>query len=161
MDYYPFDPTPATVVTFSPTFDGNIYNISVSWSVARHGYYVNCYDSNGAHIFSVPLTESLPALEIGSLVYDATIPVTRAKLNTPHGYRPGTMVITVIEGTTPLDYSGTYMCLCEDRSTISWWSPNYPGPPKQYGQANFMISMTAGYFNSTLIFRHNRFEVRP
>ena len=79
-------------------------------------------------------------------------------------YRPGSVVNFTIAGVNPSGYNGKYPCYVTTPNTFVYYLPDNPGPPVGVtGTYSLDTSLTAGYFNSTMIWRPSsgNFEVSP
>jgi hypothetical protein len=126
-------------------------------------YYVFCYDSSGVQVFSRPLIESLPGIQIDVISYDELSGLAIVTTDQPHGFKIGSTSNLTIAGATPDTYDGTYWMLATGPTTLSFplaVSSN-PGQTTVGGTLSFIISMTAPYFNTTMVYRNGQFEVSP
>jgi hypothetical protein len=160
MTPYLFTPSTITVPSFSPILDGSTYNCTITWNVSAQRYYLNCFNMDGQRVFTVPVVESVPSIPINSLSWDINTKTATAVTSYNHNFSIGQEVIMVIEGATPGAYNGTVMCLMTGPNSFRYYIPTDPGTATTFGYANYLISLTAGYFASTLIFRNSVFEVR-
>ena len=157
-----FTPGPNAPFSFQATLDGQIYTVTVTWSLAGQRWYVNCSDLSGNVIFLLPLIGSPDGLLLSSLSWanNEAAAVTSA----PHGYQVGSVINLTVSGATPIAYNGLNECLITGPSSFSYDLANYPGPTSAAGSAFYNINLAGGYFQtSTLIFRDNAqvFEVAP
>jgi hypothetical protein len=159
--YYPLVPSTVTAPSFAPTFDGSQYICTVTWNLFGQRYYVNCYDGSGDRIFTVPVIPSADALALASLVWDAASLRVFATTKQPHGLAVGTLVQLTLAGTSPDGYNGAYACSITSPTGFFYPMSTDPGQIVTLGSVSYLISMTAGYFNSTLVFRDGQFEVSP
>jgi hypothetical protein len=146
---------------FQPNFDGNQYNISVPWCLFGQRYYVQCETLSGSIIFYLPLVSSGSAIYISNVNWlSNTVTITTS---TNHGFKVGSIVNITIKNTIPLSYNGTYKCTIINNNQFTYYLQSYPGTLITSGIASYDVSMTAGYFNSTLIYRakNMQFEVSP
>jgi hypothetical protein len=60
-----FAPTTRVNFSFQATFDGALYNVTVTWNISRQDWYANVYDSTGTLMLAVPLVGSPPPPEPG------------------------------------------------------------------------------------------------
>jgi len=154
--YFPFTPSQVAVPTFQPTLDNNVYVVTVTWNLFGQRYYVNCYDQSNDLIFSVALVETAPGLAIQSLAWNGETLQTILTTVAPHNF----LKLTV-ENAVPAAYNGTYLMFVTGPSTLAYNQAAYPGALVTPGDLAYLVSMCAGYFNSTLVFRNNQFEVSP
>lgn len=89
-----------------------------------------------------------------------TVTVTTA---TAHGYKLGETVALTIAGMLPDAYDGLHPCLITGPTTFTYPLAGDPGAFTQLGNASYNISLTAGYFASTMVFRQSSqtIEVNP
>lgn len=163
--YVPFVPSSIAPFQFQATLDGVIYNLTVTWNLFGQRWYVNCYTSDNALVFAVPLIGSLNATNIESITNDfGTATLTLAG---PHFYPVGTSLSLVVSGAEPADYNGTFLMLVTSGTQLSYQlatNPDTTGPSTVPGSVAYNINLAAGYFtNSTLIYRdqNTQFEISP
>ena len=161
ITYFPFTPSSKSAPQFQPTFDGAQYTVIVTWNLFGQRYYVNCYALDGTLKFSVPLIESGAGAAIESLSWTLTQGLVPATLLSPHGYAIGTVVDLTMAGKSPDTFNGSYPCAIVGPNSFTFPVASDPGAATTFGSASYLISMTAGYFNSTLVFRNGQFEVSP
>jgi hypothetical protein len=159
--YYPFIQSASRAFSFMPEFDGSNYNVTVLWNVSSQRYYVKCVSANNVLIFMVPLVNSANGAEIESLVWDENNEVVIATMVAPHGMLIGEIFNVSIIQAVPTGYNGNGMALITDVNEFTYPMSQDPGYMQQAGIAQFLISMTKSYFNSTLVFRNMQFEVTP
>lgn len=157
--YFPFQPSTISAPIFMPTFDGVTYQCIVTWSLFGRRYYVNCYDGSGARIFTIPLLQTPTGFNIQSMSWDVETRQVTASCITPHGLRIGSVVDLTIVNCLPATYNGAYPCAVLNETDFAYPLSTDPGNSIAPGTADYLISMTAGYFNSTMIFRNGQFEV--
>ena len=160
--YYPFTPSNQGPFQFSPTLDGNTYNVIVTWSLFGRRYYVNVYDLARNLIVSLPMIGSPVGNLISGLTWsNGTVEAVTATL---HGYRLNTTVNLVISGAFPDAYNGTVSAFISGRNMFQYDLEQDPGPATMTGSVIYNINLVAGYFTtSTLVFRQasQQFEVTP
>lgn len=157
--YFPFQPSTAAAPQFMPTLDGSVYKCVVTWNIFGQRYFVNCYDLNGARIFTIPLLETSAGHNILTMSWSATTRSVTASCAIPHGLRVGSVANLTIVGCVPATYNGTYTVSVESPLSFSYTLPFDPGGSVAPGSADALISMTAGYFDTTLVYRNGMFEV--
>jgi hypothetical protein len=146
-----------------PTLDGSQYNVTILWNVSSRRSYVQCQDLSGNLIFFVPLVETPPANSLTDLTYDSqntrVVGTTSSIINAPVGQSIDMSIIF----TTPFGYNGSGIgfVLNENQFTYPLSMGNYPGVVTTLGALDIIISLTKGYFNSTLVYRDRVFEVNP
>jgi hypothetical protein len=159
--YYPLVLSNTKPPSFMPIFDGYQYTITVLWNISGQRYYIMCQSSNNTLIFMVPLIDSSVGVEIESLVWDEVDEVVIATLAAPHELPIGEIFNVSIIQAVPNGYNGNGMALITSDTSFTYPMKQDPGPVQQAGVAQFLISMTKSYFNSTLVFRNMQFEVTP
>jgi hypothetical protein len=160
---YTFIPSASSAPQFTPTLDGNQYNVSIIWSLYGQRYTVLCKDLNGNVIFNVPLIESPSGQAIQSLVYDELHLQAVGQTGSPHGLSIGSTTSLTISGASPSIYNGTFLVLATGPDTFSYPLPaaSAPNDATMPGTIGYQISLTAGYFASTMVFVNNTFVVMP
>ena len=79
----PFTPSKSETFTFQPILDGTVYACSVTWNLFGQRWYVNCYDTSGGWIFTVPLIGSTNEYDISITAgYFASTMIYRVSSNT-------------------------------------------------------------------------------
>lgn len=156
-----FQPSTVAPPQFIATFDGVQYRVVVTWSLFGQRYYANCYGLDGVRIFTVPVVTSPPTVALANLAWDVTTNRVIASTVSPHPWAIGTIVNLSIEASTPDAYNGTFACSILDNQTFVYDMATNPGNMTTAGSADYLISLTAGYFNSTMVYRNSAFEVRP
>jgi hypothetical protein len=159
--YYPFSSNPKQPPSFMPTLDGNQYTIVVLWNFSAKRFYVKCTDMNGNLIFNVPLISSLVSNPILSISYDINrlrvFVVTKNPINIKNG---GVFNVNIIN-CSPSGYNGFGPAVVCTDYTFVYNLDTDPGTATIFGSADVYNSICQGYFNSTLIYRNNQFEVNP
>ena len=160
--FYPFVPSynpPAP--SFQPTLDGNPYTITINANLFGQRYYLLCVDSSGNTIFNEPLIQSPESIPISLLSWNSANLTSTVTTQNPHGYSVGTTVILTIENANPTTWNGTFQMLATGANTLTFPLPSFPGQMISAGTLSYLISITGGYFNSTIVFRNSQFEVSP
>lgn len=159
--YYPFTPSNVQAPSFQATLDGNVYNLMVTWNLFGQRYYLSCFDQSGNRIFTVPVITSPETSLLSSLSWDAATLMVTATCVAPHGLTIGSVVNLTIAGCTPSGYDGAYQVNVVDPYSFTYSAASDPGAIQMVGTYGFIISMSAGYFSSTIVFRNDQFEVSP
>ena len=161
--FYPVQQSTIGPPQFTATLDGNPYIVTVVWSLFGQRYYVNCFDLSGNLQFSRPLIESLPGLTISTLAFDELTGLVLGTTDQPHGYKIGSTTQLTISGASPDIYNGTFLVFAAGPSSFSFplSVSSDPGAATAAGVLSYIISIAAGYFNSTLVYRQGQFEVSP
>ena len=58
ITYYPFTPSVDTPFQFSPTLDGNVYTVIVTFNLFGQRYYINLYTVQGTLLICTALVAS-------------------------------------------------------------------------------------------------------
>jgi hypothetical protein len=159
--YYQFTPSNSVAPSFMPILDGLPYNVSIVWNVSGQRYYVKCVAQDGTLVFLVPLVESNDPLEIADLSWDKINKRVVATTAAPHGLIIGQSIMINIINTKPDAYDGSGFGAVLSKTQFYYPMLQDPGQVIRFGVLDRFISMTKGYFNSTLVYRHKRFEVTP
>ena len=161
--YFPFFTSNTVAPSFQPTLDGNVYNCVLTRNLFGQDYYVNCFDQSGNIVFSVALTETAPSMTIETMSWDGAALTTTVTMQNPlpPGYAIGMTMNMTVSGATPSGYNGTFPMLVTGGSSLTFPLPVDPGQIAVAGQLSYLISLCQGYFDSTLVFRSNQFEVSP
>lgn len=157
-----FTPSPNTPFQFQPTLDGTVYYATVNWNLYGQRYYLLLTDSDGNVIFNQALVGSPVGLVLETLAWSGGFATAVTAL--PHGFSPGLTVALTISGASPDGYNGDIEALVIDAFTFTYPLASDPGgAATQAGSVFSNISLTAGYFDSTLVFReaNAQFEVSP
>jgi hypothetical protein len=158
----------ATVISFTPslalgqvpfsfqaTFDGALYNCSVTWSLAGQRWYVDIVDQNGVLVAHLPMVGSSSTIPLESLTWsiDNGGQVT-AITEEPHGFTLGLVVVLTIQGATPTGYNAITPCYVTGPSTLVYPLSVNPGANVQPGAYSSDINLVKGYFvQNTLVWR--------
>jgi len=160
--YFDFAPSLVAAPQFQPTLDGQQYTCVVTWNVYAQRFYVNCFALDGTLVFSLPMIGSATGVDIQSIAWSLGGSVTVVTA-TPHGYPVGSTVDLTISGCSPNGYNGKMRCFAIDPATLVYQLTTNPGSVTALGTVSYDISLSAGYFDSTLVFRqeNSQFEVSP
>jgi hypothetical protein len=163
MTVYSFVPSTKSPPQFQPTLDGQQYLVQVIWGLFGQRYYVKCSTIQGVLIFFLPLIESPGGQAIESLVWDEPSGLVKGATSIPHGFRLGATVALTVSGAAPVVYNGQQLVFITGPSSFEFpLAPGAdPGAATIAGSLSFNISLTAGYFNSTMVYRNDAFEVNP
>ena len=159
--FFAFTPSPLAPFQFQAALDGATYNVAVLWNVFRQGWYVRISSQDGTTVGFRALVASPAGFTISGATWDSGIAtITTAS---PHGYKIGSTIALTISGMSPDGYNGQVMALITGASTFTYALATYPGSATEFGTASYNISLTAGYFSSTLIYREatQQFEISP
>ena len=164
MTVYPFQPSQTAAPSFTPTFDGQQYLVSVPWSLFGQRYYVSCVGLDGTLIYYQALVESPPGIVIESLDWDAQLSTVSGVTDTPHGYPLGQTVKLTVSGASPDAYNGVFLMLSTGPNSFSYPLdlPSDPGAATTPGILSFDIDMNGPFgFASTFVYRAGAFVVTP
>jgi hypothetical protein len=150
----------AAGLAFQATMDGGVvYNFAVLWNLFGQRYFVKCTDQNNNVIFNVPLVETPPALPITALAYDIATQLVTVTTATPHGVPYDLVDVLSVEGCVPNLYNGTFPMIATSPTTLQYNYPTNPGNQTTLGTLNAFISLTTGYFVTTMVYRNSGFEI--
>lgn len=159
--FYSFKPNPNQAPLFTPTLDGSQYNVTIIWNFSAKRYYVQCVDLTGNLIFNVPLLSSPVSNQITEISYDINrlrvFVIVQNALNMP----PGKVFNVTINNNSPTGYNGSGLAVVCTNYSFVYPLKIDPGPVTFFGNVDILNSICKGYFNSTLVFRNNQFEVNP
>jgi hypothetical protein len=80
--YFNFSPSTSSQFTFQPTLDGQVYTVTVPWSLFGERYYVQIATLQGTVVVLLPLIGSPPDYDISLTAgYFSTTLVYRASTN--------------------------------------------------------------------------------
>lgn len=160
--YFSFTPTTTPPApSFQPVLDGATYTVSVNSNLFGQRYYLLCTDQSGNIVFNVPLITSLPSAPIENLTWDGASQTATVTTVNPHYFPLGSTLDLTIAGASPTSFNGTFPMLSTGQDTLTFPLASDPGQMTVAGTLSYLISMTKGYFSSTLIFRNSIFEVDP
>jgi hypothetical protein len=160
--YFPFTPTTTPPApSFQPVLDGATYTISVNSNLFGQRYYLLCTDQTGNIVFNLPLVTSLPSSPIEDLSWDGLTQTVTVTMVNPHYYTLGSTLNLTIAGAAPSTFNGVFPMLVTGQDTLVFPLTTDPGQMTVAGTLSYLVSMTAGYFDSTLVFRNSVFEVNP
>jgi hypothetical protein len=159
--YYQFIKSRSQAPSFMPTLDGQEYTISITWNISAQRYYVNCSSLDGTLLFSVPLISSLSPMEIETLEWDEFNGRVIATTVAPLGLPIGQVINLTVIGAIPNTYNGTGFTSILSKNQFTYPIINNPGQAFIMGSVEYLINMAKGYFQSTLIYRNEMFEVSP
>ena len=159
--YVPFLPTSGAPFQFQATFDGTQYTVIVNWNVTAQRWYVNIYTYGNVLVLCTAVVASPATIPLQALTWaNGTVTVTGTM---PHGWNLyGTFDVTISD-CVPSAYNGTYTVFAASSTTVTFPLTLNPGLVTTLGSVAYNISLTAGYFNSTLVFRESTqtFEITP
>lgn len=156
-----FNPLLDAPFVFTATLDGATHNVIVWWNTWAQRWFVTVTDNGGNLVFTKALVSSQGLQPIATLSWAAgTVTIMSG---TPLQYPVGALVPLTFYNTTPNAYNGPNLCAVVNRTTLSYPMPTNPGIATSLGGYAFDVTMTAGYFNSTLVYRPttDNFEVSP
>jgi hypothetical protein len=158
---FPFLPSSQAPFIFQPTLDGEVYNATVTWNLFGRRYYLNLAQLDGTLVVCRSVVGSPNGVDISSLSW-AGGRVTAVSA-APHGYKIGAIVQLTISGCLPDVFNGLQDSFVTGSTTFSYPLDSDPGGFTQLGVAAYDVSLTSGYFVSTMVFREaaQTFEVSP
>jgi hypothetical protein len=160
--FFPFTQTntpPAP--SFQPVLDGATFTIAVNNNLFGQRFYLFCTGQSGNIVFNVPVVTSQPSVQIENLTWDGPSATATVTTLAPHGYQIGATINLTVSGAIPTGFNGTFLMLSTGASTLTFPLSANPGQMTTAGNLSYLISMTSGYFSSTLVFRNSMFEVSP
>lgn len=154
INFTPVAQANAQPFTFQATLDGNIYNFSVTWSLFGQRWYINCFAQDGTWIFTLPFVGS-PTATTNNTINSATwlLGTATITLINPLPYPVGSTIQLWFSGMSPDAWNGTFQCIVTSPTTVTFQLADNPGVATALGVARQLISITGGYFNSTLVYR--------
>lgn len=159
--YYQFIPSRVSAPVFTPTLDGNQYNVTVIWNISARRYYINVVTMDGILIAAVPLITSPASMPIANAVWDPQNMRAVLTLTNPHPFIIGAPVKVYINSMAPNGYNGSGFILPLSKTEICYPVPVNPGEVTVMGVVDYLINLVAPYFQSTLVYRNQMFEVSP
>ena len=160
--YFGFTPSRRSAPNFMPTLDGTIYNCTVTWNLQGQRYFLNVFTLGGVLVLSIAIVETAPGIAVNTATYDPLANMVTLTTAAAHNISLGMTISMAVTGFSPDDFNGPYRLLATGAQTLTYTPATVPaGPATKVGTASSMISLVAGYFDSTLIFRSGRFEVSP
>lgn len=161
--FIPFQPSNVGPPQFTATFDEQQYIVKVVWGLFGQRYYVQCNALDGSLVFNLPLIASLAGKAIQTLVFNELTGNAEGTTVDPHAYKLASTLALTVSGASPDAYNGKQLVLITGKSSFTYplkLSAD-PGQAMIPGAMSYDISMSAGYFESTLVFRNGQFEVSP
>jgi hypothetical protein len=147
---------------FSAVFDGNTYNVSLTWLVFGQRWYFTVSDLFGNLVVYAAVIGSSVGAEIAAASWSNGF--VTIETSTPHGFLVGATVEATIVNCQPDALNGTFPAYVNDRFTMTFPLPADPGPATALGSVEYNINLVTAYFEtSSLVFRtaNNQFEVSP
>lgn len=156
-----FTPSATAVFAFQPTLDGQVYNVTIPWSLFGQRYYIQVADLSGNVILFEALAGSDTGVNVSSLAWAQGQVTLTTSL--PHGYKIGSVIDLTVSGCAPAAYNGRFECQIAGPQTLTYALASNPGVATGFGALTYDISLVSGYFSSTLVFRqpNMQFEVNP
>lgn len=146
-----FVPSALAPFQFQVTLDGQLYTVIVTWSLFGQRYYMNLFDLSGNLILSRSIVGSPVGIALQGLIWDQG--VVTAQTTESHGFDDGQTLILTISRAIPDAYNGTYQCLVNGNDTFTYSLAGDPGPATAFGEFDYYIDLTKGYFESILAFQ--------
>lgn len=156
-----FAPTQTQVFQFQATLDGAQYNVSLPWLLFGNRYYVVITAPDQTVVVNRSLIGSAAGAQIASLSWQRGRALATTLL--PHGYKLARIVTLTISDVVPDAYNGMVQALITGPRSFSYALAADPGPATVFGAASYDVSLTAGYFASTMVYRAptRQFEISP
>jgi hypothetical protein len=166
MTTFPFSAATPLPFTFQPTLDGNLYSASVTWNIFGQRPYLNILTLGGDLVFSLPLVGSECAINLANLTWSnglAIATLDQSQAFSQQSYPAGLALDLTIKGAAPDVYNGAVRASVITPTSFSYPLSPDPGPAASFGQVSYDVSLTAGYFDSTLVYREfeKLIEVSP
>ena len=159
----PFVPSQSAPFTFSPTLDGTVYTAIVTWNFWDLGgrWYVNLYDQSQTRVFTLPLIGSQAQTTASSMTWAAGVVTVTVPGTLP--YSIGAIAPYTIANAVPSAYNGAFQCAITGPMTFTYALTDDPGLCTAPGAFSIDVSLTGGYFASTLVYRQStgNFEINP
>ena len=163
--YFQFQPPANAPFAFQPTLDGNQYNATVTWLFWAQRWYVNLFDQFGNRVLSRAMAESPPLQAISSVAWsDATgAGLVTVVPTVPTVYKPGSLAPLYFYQNAPAAFNGFQLCAVVNPSVLTYPLASDPGQASALGAFGQDLSLTSGYFASTLVWRPSsgNIEVTP
>lgn len=161
MTSYDFTPNLQAPYQFQPTLDNSVYTAIVTWNLSGRRFYLNLFSLDGTRLLTTAVVGSPTGFKLIDLEWD--LGEVTARTETPHGYQVGETIALTVSGVSPSGYNGTYYALITGPNTLTYRVATFPGSVTIFGLVGYNISLVAGFFTSTLVFRqaNNQFEVAP
>lgn len=163
----PFSPTlapNAPPFQFQATFDGTLYNCTVTWNIYGQRWYIDIVDQNGNLIAHLPLVGSSNSKPIASLTWSlvdggTVVATTRDR----HFYSLGSIVVLTISGASPDAYNVVAPVYVDSPFSFTYPLANNPGKNVVPGSFSYDINIVKGYFLSSLVWRilNGNLEINP
>lgn len=159
----PFVPVPRAPFQFQPVLDGDTYTGLITWNLFGQRWYLNLYTSSGALVVTIPLIGSPNPIAVSSIAWNSLLGIVTLTTASPHGIPVGKATNLTLSGVTPSSYNGVKALVAQSATTLSYVQTTDPGAVTVTGAIGRDISLTAGYFNSTLVYRESsrNLEVSP
>jgi hypothetical protein len=146
----PFNPQTNTNFQFQATLDGQVYQCIITSNLFGSRYYLNIYDLSGNWIVTTALVGTPLGYDLASLSVSNNI--ASATTATPHTFTVGSVIPLAIAGNNPSGYNGTFQCNITGKSSFTYTLNQILTAATTLGTVNYNLSLTAGYFNSTLVY---------
>jgi hypothetical protein len=160
--FYDFTQNTQAPFQFQPTFDGQVYNVILTWNLFGQRYYFNIFDLSGNFVVALPVIASPVALNVQDIEWGSphsgSVKITTIN---PHGRKIGNVALLTVSGMSPDAYNGTYLMNVSGPNTLIYNLAQNPGQATALGTVGHNINLLAGYFTTTMIFRDgtSQFEV--
>lgn len=145
-----FVPQATSIFQQQVSLDGSQYTLTILWSLFGARYYVQITDQTGVLVVYRPLIGSPLGYNL-SAVTSANNIVT-VTTSTPHTFVVGSVVPLTISGCVPDAYNGLFDCNITSHIQFTYSLATASNGASGVGQVNYYMSMTAGYFDSDLVY---------
>ena len=159
-----FQPSNSAPFVFQATLDGDVYNVSVLWSLYRKDWYLQVQALDGTIIAYEALVGSPDGFGLQSLTWNPYNSLVTAITAAPHSLSLYKTMNLTISGCVPTDYNGTYSCFITGPSSFSYTISSNPGTATVFGSAAWNLNLVEPFFNtSSIVFldSNNQFNVSP
>lgn len=161
--YVTFQPSSQAPFQFNATLDGQPYVVVVKWNLFGQRYYIQVQKTDGTPVINLPLIGSPPGKVIGAMSFDILTNLVTITTTLPHNLKIGWTYAVTISGCSPDDYNGAFRAFPINKTQLRVPLAGFHTQPTAFGFVFTDISLTAGYFASTLVFRqqNQQFEINP
>jgi hypothetical protein len=145
-----FTPQTNAIFQFQATLDGQVYQCTINWNLFGARYYLTITSLSGQWIVTEPLTGTPLGYDLASLSVSNNIASAVTTAN--HTFTVGSVVPLAIAGNTPTGYNGVYECNITGVNSFTFALNQPLTAATTLGTANYNMSLTAGYFASTMTY---------
>jgi hypothetical protein len=160
---FQFTPTIQSPFSFKPTLDGEIYNVTCPWNIARQSWFISIAGVDGTSVVYRALVGSPAGQTIESITWSQGLATITTEQE--HGLSLLATVNLTVSGVTPDAYNGQQQMFVTGPNTLVYALSTDPGSSAtSAGVVSYDLNLAWGYFTtSTLVYRQpsNQFEVNP